>query len=450
MTLDRFCLRLTQNCAVAPGSCVLAAVSGGADSVALLRLLCEASANLSLSVCCAHVEHGIRGEESRGDEAFVRALCARLGVPLRVGHVDAPAYAKAHRCGLEEAARNLRYAFLESAADEFHADFIALAHHRLDQAETVLMRAARGSDVRGLCAMREKRGRYVRPLLDETPERLRAYLAGIGQPWREDGSNADVRYARNRVRRRVLPELELSCPGAVDALARLAKTAQRDEDYFKERLHALALPAPLCLVDGLAAERAPVAGLHPALVSRWFVRLIERAGLPAQDARAIQSVCEAIQSGGESAVNLGCGAHAYMGARYVCVTRRTAPPPDVPLVYGSLATAYGFFDARPARPGEMGDGVLTQAMPVRLFSGATVGSRREGERMALFGGGHAPLAKLMIEAGVERAMRPSLPIVRDARGEALWAVGLRAGALCRVMPGEEAVLVAYRGMRKAE
>lgn len=448
MTVDRFVARLSGACAVLPGSRVLAAVSGGADSVALLRLLCEAAERMGLEVRAAHVEHGVRGEASREDEAFVRALCAELGVPLCVGHVDAPAYARARGCGLEDAARALRYAFLERAARETDADAVALAHHRRDQAETVLLRAARGSDVRGLCAMRWRRGVYVRPLLGETPEALRDYLTRIGQRWREDETNGDVRYARNRVRRRVLPELDLACPGAEAALARLASAAQRDEDYFDARLRALALPQ-ICLVDGLAMERGPLQTLHPALLSRLLVRRIEDCGLPAQDAGTVEAVVEAIASGGEACVNLTRGAHAHVGARFVCLTRGEAPPPEEPLPAGG-ETRYGCFEVRAALPGETGDGRYAQAMPLRLLEGMTVGSRREGERMALFGGGHAPLAKLMAEAGVERAMRASVPILRDARGEAVWAVGLRAGALCRVTPGEEAALVRYRARQTEE
>ena len=222
MTADEFALRLTGDCAVPPGSHVLAAVSGGADSVALLCFLCEVRERLSLRVSCAHVEHGIRGKASVRDMAFVQALCAQKRVPFYALRADAPAAARARGCGLEEAARALRYDFLQRTADETGASFIALAHHAMDQAETVLLRAARGSDVRGLCAMRERSGRFIRPLLACMPEELRGYLAQLGQPFCEDETNSDVRYARNRVRHEALPALEAAYPGAVRALCRLA------------------------------------------------------------------------------------------------------------------------------------------------------------------------------------------------------------------------------------
>ena len=462
MTPEKFALRLTRDCLVAPGSHVLVALSGGADSVALLRLMCEAAPELGLRVSCAHVEHGIRGDASREDEAFVRALCEERGVALCVANVDAPGLARERGCGLEEAARALRYDFFERTADALGADCVALAHHALDQAETVLLRAARGSDVRGLCAMRERRGRYVRPLLGSTPGELRAYLVSIGQCWREDETNADVKYARTRVRRLVIPELERACPGAPDALARLARAAQRDEDYFDARLRALNLPEPLPLVDGLAMPRGPIEPLHPALMSRALVRLIEQSGLPAQGADAVEAVCAALSGGREARVNLTHGAHAHAGKRYLCIIRDEEPPRDVPLLPAraegwadislplDVPTPFGLFRVRAASPGETGDGKLTQVMPSRLLSGAAVGSRRAGDRMRPFGAaGHVPLKKLMADAGVERAMRKSVPILRGGEG-ILWAVTLRPGEACRIKPGEDALCVEYMGPGVAE
>ena len=171
---ETFVGRLRGACAVLPGSHGLVAGSGGADSTALLCFFCEIRETYPISVSCAHVEHGIRGAASEGDMRFVKALCEQKNVPFYGGRVDAPGYARAHGCGLEEAARALRYDFLEKTAEAVGADAIALAQHRGDQAETVLLHAARGSDIRGLCAMLWRRGKLIRPLLDAEPEALRA------------------------------------------------------------------------------------------------------------------------------------------------------------------------------------------------------------------------------------------------------------------------------------
>lgn len=429
MTPDEFGLRLAKDCAVPPGAHVLVAVSGGADSTALLCFFEQVRGKYPIS--CAHVEHGIRGEASLGDMAFVRALCKCKRIPLYTAQVDAPGYARTHGCGLEDAARTLRYAFLQETAERIGADVIALAHHAGDQAETVLLHAARGSDVRGLCAMRMRSGKLIRPLLDCTAQELRDYLTSIGQNWREDESNADTAYARNRIRRSVLPEMEKVSPGAGAALCRLARSAQRDEDYFEQQLDALALTT-IPLVNGLAIKRAQLEGLHPALGSRALVRLIAQAGMETQSARVIDGILSSLASrDAQTTVNLSCGAHAVAGERYLCLVRRQETQETPLAVPGETDTPFGRFIVRAALPGETGDGKKTQAIPARALEGARVTSRREGDVMIPFGrSSSVSLKKLMIDAGVERAMRCSVPVLRGHEG-IVWVVGLRPGEACR-------------------
>lgn len=449
MTAEEFCRRLSQDCHVAPGSHVLAAVSGGADSVALLCFLLQVRDIYPLSVSCVHVEHGIRGEASRADLAFVRALCAKKNIPLYTANVDAPSYARAHGCGLEDAARVLRHEFLRRTAEEEGADVIALAHHAGDQAETVLLHAIRGSDIRGLCAMRMRRGRLIRPLLACRAQELREYLISIGQDWREDESNTDLRYARNRIRRSALPELEAASPGAGAALCRLSLAAQRDEDYFERQLDALDIQT-IGLIDGIAVEKAQLAALHPALFSRMLVRLMERAGLVRQNAGVIEAIMELLARD-EAAVNLSGGAHAVIGRRYLCLTRADAPEIDIPLaVPGMTDTPFGRFEVRAAGLGETGDGKYAQRMPRQLLEGVCVTNRREGDMIIPFGK-HSParLKKLMIEAGIERAMRASVPILRKNQ-DVIFAIGLRPSERCRCTENgdnerEEQMIVRFLG-----
>ncbi|MGN0997712.1 MAG: tRNA lysidine(34) synthetase TilS [Candidatus Ventricola sp.] len=441
MTIKEFCLRLMEGCAVAPEAHVLVAVSGGADSTALLCFCAQARASYPLTVSCAHVEHGIRGEAARKDLAFVRALCKERGIPFFSESVDTPGYARAHGCGLEDAARTLRYAALRRMARQAGADVIALAHHAGDQAETVLLHAARGCDVRGLQAMRMRSGDLIRPLLGCTPQELREELRSQGQGWREDESNDELRYARNRVRRRVLPELEQACPGAGAALGRLARAAQRDEDFFDAQLKDVPMHE---LADGAAMSRAELAGLHPALRSRAIVRLIARAGIAPQSAQTIEAVMAAAASPGAASVNLTGGAHALLGRRAVCAVRAAAPPVDVPLGLGRTDTPFGVFTVREAAPGETGDGCFAQAIPAPLLDGAHITLRREGDTMTPFGRHHEELlSRLLIKAGVEQGLKNSLPVLRG-RGGILWAVGLRPGEICRGRDGERRLLVSLR------
>lgn len=443
MTTEEFCLRLSKDCGVAPGAHVLAAVSGGADSTALLCFLCAARELMGISVSCAHVEHGIRGEASLADMAFVRALCQRLGVALHVARVDAPGLAAREGCGIEDAARRLRYGFLEETAHRIGADAVALAHHAGDQAETVLLHAARGSDMRGLSAMSMRRGSFVRPLLLSTPEELRAYLTERGETWREDETNGDVNYARNRVRRRVLPELEQACPGAGAALCRLSRAARRDEDFFSHQLAALKLKA-YPLVDGVALEREALASLHEALQSRALALALERAGLPVSSAALEQVQALLAPEAAARAASLPGGGEARLGERYLCLVRPDAAIPDAALLpEGETQTPFGVFRVRQARRGETGDGKTSQCIPAELLSRARVTARREGDAMIPFGrGSGVKLKKLMIDAGVERAMRRSVPVLRSGN-TILWAAGLRAGECCRARAGETPRLVEW-------
>lgn len=442
MTPERFEQCLSQQCRLAPGSRVLIALSGGADSVALLMLFLSVMDSYPLSVFCAHVEHGIRGDEAQEDLAFAGALCREKNIPFYAAHVDAPAYARERGCGLEEAARTLRYAFLEKTADEIGADVIALAHHAGDQRETVLLHAMRGSDIRGLCAMRFRRGRLIRPLLEQEPQALRDMLEAMEQPWREDGTNTDERYTRNRIRRTLLPQMEETVPGAGAAMERLARAAQRDEDYFSALLKPLEV---IALADGAAMERTALASLHPAVLSRAIVRLTDRAGIAPQSARTIDSIMAALSSG-EAAVNLTDGAHAVVGKRYLCMIRAQAQTPETPLrVPGVTDTPFGRFEVRAALSGETGDGKRTQAVPVRLLLGAVIGGRQTGDVMVPFGM-HSPvrIKKLMIDAGVERALRNSVPLLRQDK-TVLFVPGLRASQWVRCAPEEERMLVVFKG-----
>ena len=443
MTADEFVLRLTQECTVLPGAHVLAAVSGGADSVALLCLLDEAKERLQLTLSCVHVEHGLRAEASLGDMAFVRDLCAQKHIPFYAEQVDVPAYARQHGMGLEEAARALRYACFERVAQRISADVVALAHHAMDQAETVLLHASRGSDLRGLCAMRFRRGNLIRPLLWETPQALRSMLVANGQSWREDESNADVRFARNRIRRDAIPALEEAYPGAVRALCRLAESAQRDEAYFERELDERRIHIKR-LVDGLALPREQLCVLHDALLSRYLYRQLACAGFKSQNAQVIGAIMQAVRCGGGK-INLLGGGFAEASDRELYLIRAQESVPETPLALpGDTVTPFGVFTVREALSGETGDGRFSQVIPEEQLRGAIVTQRRAGDVMIPFGKReNVKLKKLVIDAGVERPLRNSLPVIR--RGETvLWAVTLRPSAYCRLGDGQKGMMVTFK------
>jgi tRNA(Ile)-lysidine synthase len=238
------------------GERVCVAVSGGADSTALLLGLCEAKARkepLGVLVSAAHVHHGLRGAEADGDEAFVRELCAGLGVELRVFRVDTTARQDAEAEGLEEAARILRYEALGGLMREGVVDVVATGHTLEDQAETVVMKMLRGAWTEGLGGISPVlqglgigaegagSGRVVRPMLGVSRAEVEAFLGSRGQVWREDSSNRDLSLTRNRVRHALMPALRGFNPGVDALLARTAEIA-RDEEAFWQAEVARLLP----------------------------------------------------------------------------------------------------------------------------------------------------------------------------------------------------------------
>jgi len=223
-----------------PGMRVAVAVSGGADSVALLRALIEAAPEIGLVLSVAHLHHGIRGADADADADFVAALAADHGLAFHRRDVDAPAAARENRETLEEAARNLRYGWFDELLASGLADAVATAHTLDDQAETVLHKLLRGAWTEGLSgihpALARPTGVVIRPILGIRRAEIEAWLSSIGQSWREDLTNADTVYTRNRLRHGLLPALAAYNPRIYGHLADLATLAREEEAYWQGEL----------------------------------------------------------------------------------------------------------------------------------------------------------------------------------------------------------------------
>ena len=248
-----------------PGMRLAVGVSGGADSVALLRALIAAAPEIGLVVSVAHVHHGIRGAEADADAEFVSALAAEHGLPFYRKDVDAPAAARANRETLEEAARNLRYGWFGELLASGVADAVATAHTLDDQAETVLHKLLRGAWTEGLSGiypvLERPEGLILRPFLSVGRAEIEVWLSGIGQPWREDATNADTTYTRNRLRREVLPALAACNPQIYGHLANLATLARDEQAYWQgelvRTLPQLLLPGKPVRGGGRAVSAVP-------------------------------------------------------------------------------------------------------------------------------------------------------------------------------------------------
>nr|WP_232298717.1 tRNA lysidine(34) synthetase TilS [Granulicella tundricola] len=228
------------------GERVCCAVSGGADSVAMLLLVCAAnggSKGLGLGVSAVHVNHGLRGAESDGDEGFVAALCEGLGVPLTIERADVAGRVAARGETVEEAAREVRYECFRRLIAEGRANVVLTAHTLDDQAETVLMKLLRGAWTEGLGGISPvvevPGGRVVRPVLGVRRGELVEFLKAKGQGWREDSSNADEAFTRNRLRHTVMPVLRAENPSVDRTLANLAEVAREEEARWGVELKRL-------------------------------------------------------------------------------------------------------------------------------------------------------------------------------------------------------------------
>jgi len=267
-----------------PGARVLCAVSGGRDSMCLLALLHGME---GFTVAAAHFEHGIRGGESLRDCTFVSDYCAAHGIPCFAEHADVPRYAAENGLGLEEAARELRYAFLERVAEREGYDFIATAHNADDNAETMLLHLARGASGAGLCGIPPRRGKIIRPLLLLTRAEIEQLLAESGTPHVEDSSNEDETIRRNRVRHAVMPVLRELNPAFSAAAARTAAQLRRDEDCLSAQANHFIKTH----FDGESLPTADLLALHEAVSSRVVHALLGR-GAEEKHVEAVLTLCK--------------------------------------------------------------------------------------------------------------------------------------------------------------
>lgn len=412
------------------GARIGVAVSGGADSVALLDLLHR----LGYPLAVLHVNHGLRGAESDADERFVRELAERLGLPVDVLRAPPPPPGE----NLEQALRRIRYAFIEDARRRLRLERVATGHTLSDQAETVLLRLARGSGVQGLCGIHPvTRHGVIRPLLACSRAEIRQYLAARGLPWREDASNQDPRWRRNRVRAELMPLLqEILNPQVEAAFARAAALAWEDEQDWQRRvrdvIEALGPPA-----GPRTVEVSLLRSLGPAL-GRRVVRalLAESAGasrsLTLEHADAAWRLVSGEKGSGRVRVP---GAEVWRSQRWVRFCRPESPPASAP----PAARLEGEGEVRVgnwrlhigARPREGCYDEVSEADPAAVSFPLTARFWRPGDRFHP-AGREAPLKlkDLFQKTGIPSWERAEWPILESGRG-IVWCRGFGAAAWAR-------------------
>lgn len=412
------------------GGTVLCAVSGGRDSMALLHLLSALAPETGTQVMAAHFNHQLRPLADR-DEDFVRAWCGARGIPLACGRGNAGGFAAGEGLSIEDAARTLRYAFLEKAAGELGADRIATAHHREDNAETVLLHLLRGAGPQGLGGIPPIRGRIIRPLLEISRKEIDAYVERNGIPYVEDETNRDPAYTRNRLRMEVLPLLEEIAPGASGRIAAAASLLREEDGYLRreaERLLPAGEPGVLALPASL------LEGQDRVLVRRMARAMARRLGV------------ELTQRQTEAALGLRCGGFLDLPGNLCAVRtrealafkRRQPPPPPGPLRLGEQI--WGPWRVTVERREEPPAAQTPEQIVLWDAGGElTVACWDGGGRMAVENGSRT-VKRLFADRGIPVERRGEHPVVLlDGRPAAVWGVAVdwtlrpKAGSPCIVV-----------------
>lgn len=449
-----------------PGDRVVAAVSGGADSTALLCLLAELRQELGISLCAAHLNHMARGEESREDAEFVSRLAQDLGMESYVEAIDVKKETAALKTSFQETARTFRYRFLESVRNKAGGTRIALGHNADDQVETVLMNLLRGSGLKGLGGMPPVRGRIVRPLLDCRRSEIEDFLKERGIPYRSDRSNAGRDYLRNRLRLDLVPLLENAYNQNLKSNVLEMTSILQDEDDCLEELarryfedYSLAAGRE----GGAVLKTEGFAELHPAIQKR-MARMAIRAAKGDLRRIAARHVREAVELFADckrgKLIHLPDGLVIERRDRevlfYVNPTRRSSILMKEPASGESaelnvpgcteIASVALRFNARlmPKKDEEFRSAPASQAFLDfdKTGGGIVVRFARPGDRFVPLGmSGTKKLKSFFIDEKVPREERRSIPILTTREDDIIWVYGKRISQSYRVTPDTKNVLL---------
>lgn len=420
------------------GDRIAVGVSGGADSVALLRFLAALRPQFGWDLVVCHIHHGLRGAEADRDECFVRALAEQLGLPCAVSRIDAAALALRDHISVEEAGRMARYAFFAQTAGE--GGRIATAHTLDDSIETVLMNLVRGTGLRGLCGIPRIRGNIVRPLLDCTRAEVEDYLGALGQPYCTDSTNLTDDYTRNRIRHDILPrlcELNPNFPGAMARmLPRLAAQQALTDCLAAQSAQQLQAACGGLSRQGLSALPEPVC-------DRLLLRLLEQNRLPVS-AAAVERMTETLRTGGK--LDLAARSWFFVAqgdlAAVIYAPPGGIPPVPVPLPQEETPVILPFSPQKSLKltlcnkivantSEKFNISLLKYAIDCDRIKGYSfMRTRRPGDTF-IVGKKQLSLGEAWAAAGIPALLRPALMVLADEQG-VLWAEGIGSSSRAAV------------------
>ena len=418
------------------GGHVLCALSGGRDSVYLLHRLMEWRSEYGYKLSAAHFNHQLRGAESDRDEEFVRTLCAEEGIPLYVGAADVRSFAAERGMGIEEAARSLRYAFLEQTLGEIGGDVIATAHHADDLAETMLMNLVRGAGTKGLSGIPPRRGSIVRPILTVTRREIDGYMEHRGLPFVEDSTNVLDDCTRNLLRHHVMPVLQQLNPSFAEHAVEAAMLLRADDDCLQKQaeLFLAAHPAEYGI------ETSALLALEEPIATR-VIRTVWGGGLSNVHVGQVLELCK---GDGLGYTHIPDGVVRRDNGR-LWTERAVEVPADVALVGEWGECSFGEFRILWETKNcdeEIHNSFNTFALKCANMEGTvTVSVRRDGDRIKLAGSNHTKkLKRLFQERKLTQPQRLLTPVIRDGQGVAA-VYGFGIAQRCAAEIGDKIMIV---------
>jgi len=446
---------------ITPQNTLLVAVSGGQDSVCLLHILKGVQVELGIDLHVAHLDHQLRGVESKGDARYVAELAKKLGVPVTIGRYDVRTYKKTHGISMEEAAREVRYNFLSEVAESIGADHVAVAHTMDDHVETILLHLIRGTGTRGLRGLKARNkwqsdGKnliVVRPLLEVTRDETAAYCAKHRLHPRLDTTNLSLVPMRNRVRLELLPLMKKYNPQVVEALLRTARIANDDIAFLEEEANRLHKSLALKQGKTITLDKQPFLELSPS-IQRHLLRLSIEALLGTLrdiEGRHIEEIMKALHKPAGKRLDLPYGlVFAIDYGQYILGKDPTVLSPFPPLTEEYVLKVPG----ETAIPGwHIRTTVIernqlkhkTDAFSAYFDYGIvgkklTIHPRRRGDRFQPLGmEGMKKIGEFMLDTRIPRDWRPGIPIVSSSE-QIIWVVGYRIDERAKVTGNTDKVL----------
>jgi len=455
MLLERVKETIERYAMLEQGERVLVAVSGGVDSVVLLDILCRLAAEYTLDLTIAHLDHGLRGEAAREDARFVARLARKEKLALIEKKLDVAEFSKEKRIGIEEGARLLRRDFLRAAANEVGATKIALGHTQNDRGETILFNLIRGAGPTGLVGIRPVNRSVIRPLIEVSREKILTYARSCDLPWREDCTNQDLSFSRNRIRHRILPLLREMNPRVLAALQRTADLLATEELALDDLLAPLWVKVLIVQAENrIVIQRERLSqlskGVQALLLRRGIARLRgDLQGIEKVHIDALLGLVASHRAHGK--LDLPGFVARFHGDELTLEEGETDNPLsfEVPVVLGrteisSLGISLDLSIEDRIRSGESQiaeDREVEVADADRVQFPLYLRGRRPGDRFAPLGlGGEKKLKDFYIDERVPFYDRDRVPLLCD-RQKIIWVVGLRLSDAVRVTSETKKVLI---------